>query len=166
MNAELDERRKRLRRVHAIMDKEAYHLKAVTARFFASADRVDAAWLEKKLSTARGIDELESFGGKFARFQASLSDKLLPAFLSVAGEKRGTVVENVNLAERLGLIQDAQTWLGARGLRNRLVHEYVEDLSELASSLNTARRISDSLLDAYQAFRRYSARKLDVALQE
>ncbi len=43
-------------------------------------------------------------------------------------------MENLNRAERLGIIRDTQEWLGARGLRNRLVHEYIDDLDALAAS--------------------------------
>ena len=91
---------------------------------------------------------------------------MLPAFLQAAGEIPGTAVENINRAERLGLIKDAQEWLGARGLRNKLVHEYVDDPAELADSLNTAREVSQVLLTTYQVFFDYTTNKLGIGLTE
>jgi len=111
----------RLIHIFRILDRESFHLSAVIQRLFGQSSLVDAAWVEKKLADPNGIDVLESFGGKFSRFQDTLSDKLISAFLQSAGEIPGTVVENINRAERLGLIRDAQEWLGARGLRNKLV---------------------------------------------
>jgi hypothetical protein len=70
------------------------------------------------------------------------------------------VVENLNRAERLGIVPDAQEWLGARGLRNHLVHEYIDDLDELADSLNAARRFTGVLIDTARAFRVYVEERL------
>ncbi len=112
------------------------------------------------------IDRLESFGAKFSRLQDTLSDKLLPLFLRVAGELPGTVVENLDRAERLGIIRDTQEWLGARGLRNRLVHEYIDDLDALTASLDVARRFTVVLIEAAHAFRSYAAQRLGTSFRQ
>ncbi len=152
--------RERLKRVLDLTKREAYHLEQVTQRFFAGTEKVDRAWLTKCLSTPEGIDRLESFGGKFGRLQDTLSDKVLPVFLRVAGEVPGTAVENINRAERLGIIPNAQEWLGARGLRNQLVHEYIDDLNDLAASLNVARRFAAILISTTHAFDAYVEQRL------
>jgi len=126
------------------------------------AGAFDRESLAKQLATPEGIDRLESFGAKFSRLQDTLSDRLLPLFLRVAGELPGTAVENVNRAERLGIIRDTQEWLGARGLRNRLVHEYIDDLDALAASLDIARRFTTVLIEAAHAFRSYAEQRLGV----
>jgi hypothetical protein len=51
------------------------------------------------------------------------------------GEKIATFVDNLDRAERLGLIENAQTWIDLRRLRNQMIHEYVEDPAVLASAL-------------------------------
>jgi len=150
----------RLARVLELVDREARHLAEVTQRFFGDAEVIDREWLAKQLATPEGIDRLESFGAKFSRLQDTLSDKLLPLFLRVAGELPGTAVENLHRAERLGIIPDAQEWLGSRGLRNRLVHEYIDDLDALAASLNVARRFTTILIEAAHAFRNYAEQRL------
>lgn len=153
----------RLARVLNLVDREVYHLAEVTQRFFGQTEAVDSEWLAKQLATPEGIDRLESFGAKFSRLQDTLSDKLLPLFLRAAGELPGTTVENLNRAERLGIIPDAQDWLGARGLWNRLVHEYIDDLAEIGTSLDAARRFAGILIEAAHAFRTYAAQKLGIA---
>jgi hypothetical protein len=152
----------RLARVLELGDREARHLAEVTQRFFGDTEAIDREWPAKQLATPEGIDRLESFGAKFSRLQDTLSDKLLPLFLRVAGELPGTAVENLNRAERLGIIRDTQEWLGARGLRNRLVHEYIDDLDALAASLDVARRFTIVLIEAAHAFRRYAEQRLGI----
>ena len=49
------------------------------------------------------------------------------------------VVEMLDRAERLGLVASADGFIQARKLRNRLVHEYVENKDELAANLNVPR---------------------------
>ncbi|MGH8582578.1 MAG: hypothetical protein ACREWG_07255 [Gammaproteobacteria bacterium] len=152
----------RLACVLELVDREALHLAEVTQRFFGGTEAIDREWLAKQLATPEGIDRLESFGAKFSRQQDTLSDKLLPLFLRAAGELPGTAVENLTRGERLGIIPDAQEWLGARGLRNRLVHEYIDDLGELGASLDAARRFARILIEAAHAFRRYAEQRLGM----
>ena len=75
-------------------------------------------------------------------------------------------MENLNRAERLGIIRDTQEWLGARGLRNRLVHEYIDDLDALAASVGVARRFTTVLIEAAHAFRSYAAQRLGTPFRQ
>ena len=56
------------------------------------------------------------------------------------------VVEMLDRAERLGLVASADGFIQARKLRNRLVHEHVENKIELAANLNEANRASVQLV--------------------
>jgi hypothetical protein len=80
--------------------------------------------------------------------QDTLIDKLLPACLMAAGEKTGSAIDNLNRADRLRLLHDPDRWLAMRQMRNRLVHEYVEDRSELAAALNVSRNMTADMLAA------------------
>lgn len=82
-------------------------------------------------------ERVEAFVGRFARLQDTLGDKLLPMVLRALGEKTGAVIDNLDRAEKLGLIASADEWLVARQLRNQMVHEYVEDPTLLAEALQT-----------------------------
>ncbi len=159
MSGEADYR-ERLLRILQVVEREAHHLEGVTGRFFGDAQKIDASWLEQRLANPMWIDTLESFAAKFARIQDTIGDKLLPVFLHVAGESPGTAVENLNRAERLGLIRNAQEWLGARGLRNKLVHEYIDDLGVLADALNLAHSLVPVFLGSFRAFENYTHNRL------
>jgi uncharacterized protein YutE (UPF0331/DUF86 family) len=50
-------------------------------------------------------------------------------------EPTGTVLDNLNRAEKLGLIPSVADWIEARTLRNNLVHEYTEDVDMLRQSI-------------------------------
>ena len=94
--------------------------------------------------------------------QDTITDKLLPLFLKQSGEKLGTVIENLNKAERLGLIDDVSVWLASRLLRNKLVHEYIEDPAEIVAALNQSYVFIDSLLKTADVFETYIKENLDV----
>ncbi len=44
-------------------------------------------------------------------------------------------IDNFVRAERLGFIEDAEHWLQLRKLRDRMVHEYIDDPRVLAEAL-------------------------------
>lgn len=141
-----------------LAEKETLHLEQVIQRFFEDQETISLEWLQKKLQSANGIDQLESFSAKFSRLQDTLGDKVLPLFLKLSAEPVGTAIENLNRAEKLGLIVDTQQWLGARQLRNFLVHDYIEDLAILLESLEQARVMSVSLIKSVNAIKHYALR--------
>lgn len=121
-------------------------------------------WIEELIAQPAGRDCLEAFIGKFSRMQDTLVDKLLPQYLTAVGEKTGSALDNLNRAEQLGLLGNADQWLAMRHLRNRLVHEYVEDKADLAAALNLARRMIDELLVAGQTIRTFAEAKFPAVL--
>ena len=94
---------------------------------------------------------VDAFVSRFGRLQDTVGDKLLPAWRSAVGETPATVADNLDRAERLGLIPSADLWLGLRRLRNQMVHEYIEDPSVLSNALNTAHTHLTVLTDAADA---------------
>jgi hypothetical protein len=126
----------RLRFLARVADKEARHLALTTERLFAipfTQERV--AELEQAPDLAERVD---AFVGRFGRLQDTLGDKLLPVLLSELGEKTSAAIDNLDCAERLGLIPSAEQWMEMRKLRNQMVHDYVEDPLVLADALETA----------------------------
>jgi len=148
----------RLKQLLKLIDKEDRHLQAVRRRLSGDQPNAPPDWLRKILQTPEGIDRLESFGAKFARLQDTLVDKVLAAVLERAGERPGAAIDNLNRAERLGLIADADPWLAARRLRNRLVHEYMEDAEVMAAALTEAFRFTDTLHQACETIAAYARR--------
>ncbi|MBT9455289.1 MAG: hypothetical protein IV097_01580 [Burkholderiaceae bacterium] len=58
----------------------------------------------------------------------------------------GAAIDNLDRAEKLGLLASADDWLTARKLRNRMVYEYVRDAAELAEALNEGHAMVPLLL--------------------
>jgi len=82
--------------------------------------------------------KVEAFTSRFARLQDTVGDKLLPAWLEALGEHIGPVIDNLNKAEKLGVLSSVDDWLAIRGLRNQMVHEYIESFTILTDALNQA----------------------------
>jgi len=139
----------RLKQILQLVEREDFHLQAIEKRFF-DVEEPDAKWLEMTLETDAGVDRLESFVGKFTRMQDTLMDKLVPLFLKYVGEPVGTAVDNLNRMEKLSFIVRADDWLELRYLRNRLVHEYMDDSEVMALSLGRARLLSKEMHQLYQ----------------
>lgn len=139
-----------VQRVLRLCRKEAAGLERVAARLFATpvtAERLAALDTDDDLS-----ERVVAFAGRFGRPQDALSDKLRPAYFALAGEPLRPVVEMLDRAERLGLIESADEFLAARKLRNRLVHEDVEDRNELAANLRAAHAFLPQLTSALDNF--------------
>lgn len=123
----------RLKRLADLVARQLKHLQATDARLFAVPFTVERA---RQLADDDILAErVEAFVARFGRVQDTLGDKLLPAWLAANGERTGAFSENLDRAEKLGLIDDAQAWIDMRRLRNQMVHEYIEDPLVLASAL-------------------------------
>ena len=80
-------------------------------------------------------ERLDAFVSRFGRLQDTVGDKLLPALLAALAEDVGPAIDNLDKAERFGLIASADGWMEMRRLRNQMVHEYIEDLTVLTNAL-------------------------------
>ncbi len=65
-----------------------------------------------------------------------MSNKLLPSWLNVLGEKSIVAIDNLDKAEKIGVLPSVITWMELRKLRNQMIHEYIEDLAILVDALN------------------------------
>lgn len=61
--------------------------------------------------------------------------------------------DQANQLEKLGVIADADEWVGAAELRNRLVHEYPIDEAEQVDRVNDTWAASFGLIHAYATLR-------------
>ena len=126
----------RLQFLTRVIRKESDHLTTTDQRLFKTPFTLEKAQqLDTNIELAEQVD---AFVSRFGRLQDTLGDKLLPSLLTALGEKTQSVVENLDRAERLGLIKSTDEWLTTRTLRNQMVHEYVEDLTILSKALQTA----------------------------
>lgn len=145
-----------LERTCELLQREVQGLLRTRERLRA-AGPIDAAWVDAIGRFPEREDLAESFGSKFNRLQDTIGDKLLPRFFQWMGEKPLPFLDNLRRAERYGLVGSAERFLQARELRNKLVHEYVEDPDEFAQALNLADSLVEELLETYRAIEDYIA---------
>ena len=132
-----------------IVQAEARHLRATDARLFSEPMTPQrAARMHDDLDLSERAD---AFVARFGRLQDTLADKLLPELLRWLAEPVGAAIDNLNRAERLGWIASVEQWLVVRRLRNRMIHEYVRDLDELAAALTAGHAAVGLLEQATQA---------------
>lgn len=125
----------RLQFLVRVLRKECRHLVSTDQRLFGSPfTEGKARQLEADVNLA---ERVEAFVGRFGRLQDTIGDKFLPVFLMALGEMPAAAIDNLDKAERLGLIASADEWMALRRLRNQMVHEYIEDLTLLASALQS-----------------------------
>ena len=134
----------RLQFLVRVVRKECKHLTTTDQRLFDNLfTREQATRLEEDPDLA---ERVEAFVGRFGRLQDTVGDKLLPLLLAALGEKPSAAIDNLDCAERLGLIESADEWMAMRNLRNQMVHEYVEDPVILSSALQTGHAFVPALI--------------------
>jgi hypothetical protein len=126
-------------RLHSLMgiaQREGVLLLQTDTRLFAHP--FTAAELPKLLEQPDFSERTDAFVARFGRLQDLLGDKWLPAWLRAMQEPLGAVLENLDRAEKLTLIQSADEWLAVRKLRNLMVHEYLDQPDALYAALLAA----------------------------
>ena len=130
------ELRQRLQFLARVVAREVAHAEATDQRLFAAPfTRAQALALRQDADLAERVD---AFVSRFGRLQDTVGDKLLPAWLTALGEPVGPMMDNLDRAERWRIIDSAEQWMALRQLRNRMVHDYIEDPAVLADALQTA----------------------------
>lgn len=136
----------RLQFLARVVRKECKHLNNTDQRLFKTPFTIEAAaQLEADPDLA---ERVEAFVGRFGRLQDTLGDKLLPLLLTVLGEKTAAAIDNLDRAERLGLIASSDDWMVMGSLRNQMVQEYIEDLVILSTALQSGHEFVSVLIQA------------------
>lgn len=144
-----------------IVYREGRHLRISRQRLFSRP--ITAQWVNAIEDDVEAGERLEAFVSRFGRMQDTVADKLLPRWLVALAERPGSQIETLNRAEQLGVLESAEEWLGARKLRNRLIHEYMTNPQAFADDLNLANRHSAMLLVTCGRLRADIANRLRVA---
>lgn len=138
----------RLQFLARVTQKECLYLQETDQRLF--AEPMSTARLHHIKADSLLAERLDAFVSRFGRLQDNLGDKLLPQLLDAMAEKTGATIENLDRAEKLGWLQSVDTWLAMRKLRNLMVHEYIEDLTLLASALQSGHEFVPVLIATAQ----------------
>ncbi|MBL1259510.1 MAG: hypothetical protein COB33_003140 [Thiotrichaceae bacterium] len=133
----------RLQFLARIVQKEIRYLGLTDQRLFpVPFTRQQVERLDEEIELSERVD---AFVSRFGRLQDTVGDKLLPQYLNALGETTGPAIDNLNRAEKIGLIHSAEIWLALRDMRNQMVHEYMEDLDKRVNALNKAHEYVDTL---------------------
>lgn len=82
--------------------------------------------------------QLEAFSSRFCRLQDTVGDKLIPTWLKMLQEPVGAAIDNLDKAEKLGVLVSVDAWLEIHQTRNLMIHEYIESLEVLTTAVNLA----------------------------
>lgn len=147
----------RLQFLCRVVERERRHLVQTTGRLFTSDFTLERVVQLESLPDV--AERVEAFVSRFGRLQDTVGDKLLPAVLAALGERVASAADNLDRAERLGLLRGADEWFQMRALRNQMVHEYVEDPVVLHGALTAGRDFVPCLDFAVNALLGEAARR-------
>lgn len=142
-----------------IAQKEGKHLNYSWNQLFKDR-RIDEEWVKRLDNQPDEAVVLEAFVSRFARLQDHIAGRLIPLWLSALAEEPSSQIENLNRAEKLGVIESTESWLTARQIRNHLVHEYQQDPATMLEALLTAKQATRTFLNAFNALRQYTVKAL------
>ena len=146
-----------------IVAREGRHLHYSWNRLF--SEPIDASWVSGLENAPELAERLEAFISRFGRMQDTLGGKLLPRWLVALAEEPGSLIETLNRAERLGVLVSTEAWLEARQLRNRLVHEYMEQPDAFAEDLGLAQSHTLMLFSTFNSLRNYALERMRLAAE-
>ncbi|NBY63222.1 MAG: hypothetical protein EBQ70_03605 [Betaproteobacteria bacterium] len=116
-----------------ITAKEVHYLERTRNRLI--SHQINLEWVNSLANSDAHSDILDAFVARFGRLQDRLGGKLLPNLLRLNMEKVGSQLDNLILAEKLGWLSSTDDWIELRGLRNLLIHEYLQSPSDLLKPL-------------------------------
>ncbi len=125
------------------------------------ANPIEAQWVRSLEKDMEAAETLEAFVSRYSRVQDTIGQRLIPRALLASLEIPGSMLDNLSRAERLGWLDSAESWVTARDLRNRLVHEYMTDPQQFAEDIRSAGSFVPMFRQVYQRLSDVAARLLD-----
>lgn len=126
----------RVKFLSRVVKKEIHHLNYSASKVFNQPFTVERA--KKLANDQEQAEQVEAFTSRFCRLQDTIGDKLLPAWLEILSERSNVAIDNLDKAEKIGVLPSVELWLELRQLRNQMIHEYIEDLTLLVDALQAA----------------------------
>lgn len=127
-----------------LTEKEAAHLAYTHCMLFSQT--INLSWVEKLETREDLAEKIDAFVSRFARLQDHIGEKLIPRFANLLGESLKSLLDVLAYAERMEWIESAEEFIGARKLRNLLVHEYMSNPELFLDALKTADRATHQLI--------------------
>ncbi len=117
--------------------KEVAHLRYTHQTLF--RQDITAQWVVALAVDQEMAEKVDAFVGRFARLQDHIGEKLIPRFAALLGESPKAMLDVLAFAEKMQWLDSSAEFVGARKLRNLLVHEYMSDAGLFLDSLLNAR---------------------------
>jgi uncharacterized protein YutE (UPF0331/DUF86 family) len=134
-----------------LAEKEASYLAYTNRTLF--SQQIDLPWVKKLEKREDLAEKIDAFVSRFARLQDHIGEKLIPRFASLLGESPKSFLDVLAYAERVGWIDSAEEFIGARKLRNLLVHEYMSNPELFLEALLSADRATHQLIEIVNRMR-------------
>jgi hypothetical protein len=128
-----------------LAEKEASYLAYTNRTLF--SQQIDLPWVKKLEKREDLAEKIDAFVSRFARLQDHIGEKLIPRFASLLGESPKSFLDVLAYAERVGWIDSAEEFIGARKLRNLLVHEYMSNPELFLEALLSADHATHQLME-------------------
>ena len=86
------------------------------------------------------IKTIDTFIFRFMKLQDYMGNKLFKAFLIETGDYRDDMsfMDILDKLEKLRIIDSAENWVKLRKLRNKLTHEYPDEVEEILKDIEEA----------------------------
>ena len=128
-----------------LAEKEAAHLAYTHRTLFAQP--IDLQWVQALAEREDLAEKIDAFVSRFGRLQDHIGEKLIPRFAALLGSEPKSLLDNLAYAEKTGWLDNAETFVSARKLRNLLVHEYMAEAELFLESLQAADEATHMLID-------------------
>jgi hypothetical protein len=85
------------------------------------------------------IEHIDQFLFRFAKLQDAMGEKLfvlILEFLEEENPRNKPFIDILNRLEQLNLLENKNTWLELRKIRNNIAHQYEDEVQQAATALN------------------------------
>ncbi len=138
----------------ALAKKEMAHLAYTHSTLFAQT--INLQWVQSLAEREDLSEKIDAFVGRFGRLQDHIGEKLIPCFAALLGESPKSLLDVLAFAEKCNWITNAEAFIGARKIRNLLLHEYMTDPELFLDSLRSADGATHLLMDVVNAIVRHA----------
>ncbi|MDD5058949.1 MAG: hypothetical protein PHQ60_13850 [Sideroxydans sp.] len=128
-----------------LAEKEVAHLAYTHRTLFAQP--IDLLWVQALEQREDLAEKVDAFVSRFGRLQDHIGEKLIPRFIALLGSTPQSLLDNLAYAEKTGWMENTESFVSARKLRNLLVHEYMAEAELFLESLLAADDATRMLMD-------------------
>ena len=129
----------------ALAKKEMAHLAYTHSTLFSQT--ITLEWVKSLAEREDLSEKIDAFVSRFGRLQDHIGEKLIPRFAALLGESPKSLLDVLAYAEKVGWVNSTAAFVGARKLRNLLVHEYMTNAVLFLESLHAANAATSMLMD-------------------